>query len=170
MAVRKVLQLGDKKLRQKCSNVSEFDKELPKIARDLKDTLTYLQKREKIGRGLAAPQIGYMKNVIFFSLKDEGEFYMVNPKIIWESPKKFEVWDSCFSFGYAAFFVKIKRHKEIGVKYYDMNGKAKPEEFKNDLSELVQHEIDHLHGILATDHLKDVKNIILREEWEKRYR
>ena len=62
---------------------------------------------------------------------------------------------------------KIKRHKKIIVEYKDENGIFKKEEFEGDLSELFQHEIDHLDGILATDYLKNNKDIILREEWEK---
>ena len=79
------------------------------------------------------------------------------------------MWDSCYSFD-VAFFVKIKRHKKIKVEYQDEHGRFISEEFVDDLSELFQHEIDHLDGILATDYLKDNKNIILRDEWEKRYK
>jgi len=79
-----------------------------------------------------------------------------------------EVWDSCYSFD-VAFFVRIKRHKRIKVEFMDENRRKIVEEFEDDLSELLQHEIDHLNGILATDHLRSGKDIIMREEWEKRY-
>lgn len=146
-------------------NVTKFDKQFQTILVDLKDTLTHLQKTKKIGRALAAPQIGYLKRIIFMQTS-KRTVYMINPVITWKSNELFEVWDSCFSFG-VYFFVKIKRHKKIIVEYKDENGIFKKEEFEGDLSELFQHEIDHLDGILATDYLKNNKDIILREEWEK---
>jgi len=163
-----VLMLGNPKLREVSSNVDNFDGSLKENFQDLKDTLTYLQETKKIGRAIAAPQIGIMKNIVFFRLSDKT-FYMINPKITWKSEGLINVWDSCFSFD-VTFFVEIERYKAIEVEFIDQKGKKHSRKFENDLSELVQHEIDHLEGILATDHLTDVKKIILRQEWEKRYR
>ncbi len=165
MAIKDVLLIGNPKLRQESSEVIDFNPELREIIEDLKDTLIHLQETKKIGRGLAAPQIGHMQKVIFFKLS-ERSFVMVNPKISWKSEETFQVWDSCFCFD-VAFFVQVERHKSITVEYQDENGNEKTEEFAGDLSELVQHEVDHLYGILATDHLKDVTQIMMREEWEK---
>ena len=165
MTIRDVLQSGNPQLREAASDVKDFDLELKEIIQDLKDTLTHLQLIKSIGRGLAAPQIGHKKKVILFQLPDRS-FVMVNSNIVWKSEEKFPVWDSCFCFD-VAFFVEIERHKSIKVEYQDENGNAKTEEFNGDLSELVQHEVDHLLGILATDHLKNVKKIMMREEWEK---
>ena len=77
-----------------------------------------------------------------------------------------ELWDSCFSFN-VDFFVKVKRHRWITVKYTDESRKQNLRKFKDDLSELFQHEIDHLYGIMATDKMVDEKSIIMRSEWEK---
>lgn len=166
MAIRPVLMIGNHKLREISSDVLNFnDNEFKDICRNLKDTLIHLQKTKRIGRALAAPQIGYLKRIIFMQTP-KRTFYMINPVITWKSKDMFEVWDSCFSFD-VAFFVKIKRHKRIIVEYKDENGTFKKEEFEGNLSELFQHEIDHLNGILATDYLENNKNIILREEWEK---
>ncbi len=99
----------------------------------------------------------------------ERYFELVNPKITWKSDETFEVWDSCFSFD-VAFFVKTRRYQSIKVQYQNMNGEHCEEKFMGDLSELLQHEIDHLNGILATDHLLSNKDIMLRAEWEKRYK
>ena len=165
MTIENVLLIGNPRLREAASDVTDFNLELKEIIQDLKDTLTHLQRIKTIGRGLAAPQIGHKKKVILFQLPDRS-FVMVNPKIVWKSEEKFLVWDSCFCFD-VAFFVEIERHKTIKVEYQDENGNAKTEEFSEDLSELVKHEVDHLYGILATDHLKNVKKIMMREEWEK---
>jgi peptide deformylase len=70
----------------------------------------------------------------------------------------------------AAFFVKIPRHRRIKIKYTDQFGEFHNDTFTDDMSELLQHEIDHLDGIVCSDHLTDLTNIAMREEWEKRYR
>jgi len=160
--------IGNPKLREKSSKVSDFGEDLQGIIQDLRDTLSHLQEVKNIGRALAAPQIGHMKQVIYYGLP-KNPFIMVNPEITSKSEEKFWVWDSCFSFD-VAFFVEILRHKKIKVNYQDENGKTHVKDYANDMSELIQHETDHLHGILATDHLTDVKRIILRQEWEKRFR
>lgn len=168
MARREVSMIGNPKLREESANITNFDNQLKEVVQDLKDTLSYLQKEKNIGRALAAPQIDYLKKVIYYNSNGE-EIVMVNPKIIWKSEGMFDVWDSCFSFD-VAFFVNIKRHKKIKVKYQNENGKEVVKEFNDDLSELFQHEIDHLYGKLATDYLVDNKNIIMRSEWERRYK
>lgn len=170
MAVKEVILLGNPLLREKSSDAA-FDDELERIIEDLKDTLTHLQNEKGIGRALAAPQIGYLRRVIFVnakSSKNPRTMTLINPTIVEKSKEIIEVWDSCYSFD-VAFFVRIKRHKRIKVEYMDENGRKIVEEFEDDLSELLQHEIDHLNGILATDHLRSGKDIIMREEWEKRY-
>ncbi len=167
LAVKKVLMLGNPGLREECSP-AEFGSETVKIVQDLKGTLSHLQQVKGIGRALAAPQLGYLKRVVYVQTPGR-KFVLVNPQIVWKSEEIIEVWDSCYSFD-VAFFVGIERHKSIEVEYQDEKGDYRVERFSDGLSELLQHEIDHLHGVLATDHLRDVKNIISREEWEKRFR
>ena len=163
--IKKVLQLGNPELRKSSTEVEDLA-EAEKIVEDLRNTLIYEQQDKEIGRALAAPQIGIHKKVVFYHVDGE-EKILINPKITEKSEELFEVWDSCFSLR-TAFFVKIKRHKEIKVEYQNLQGENIEEKFAGELSELFQHEIDHLHGILATDHLEDNKNIMMREEWEKR--
>jgi len=168
MPLREILLLGNPHLRVKSTEIKQFNGEYEANLEDLKDTLLYLQKTRKIGRAIAAPQIGWRKKVLFFNLPDRS-FVMVNPKILSKSREMIEVWDSCFCFD-VAFFIKIERFKEVKVKYLDKEGAIKVEIFNDDLSELIQHEIDHLSGILATDHLKNSKEIVMRQEWEKRFK
>jgi peptide deformylase len=165
MPVKEVLMLGNPRLREMSSDVTDFESELQAGLEDLKDTLAYLQETRKIGRALAAPQIGWMKKVVYAQLPDRTVI-MVNPEVVWKSEEMFEVWDSCFSFD-VAFFVKVRRHRKIRVKYLDEAGSRSCKEFAGDLSELFQHEIDHLYGVLATDHLEDCRQILMRAEWEK---
>jgi peptide deformylase len=168
MVVREALLVGNPLLRKKSEYVADFGLELHPVLEDLKDTLTRHQEITGSGRGLAAPQLGYLKRVVRIQTPDYTSF-LVNPEIIWKSDEMFNVWDSCFSFK-GAFFVKIKRHKKIRVGYQDEKGQKHIKEFTDALSELLQHEIDHLDGIMCSDHLGDPKDIAMREEWEKRYR
>lgn len=168
MAVKEILLIGNPILREKSKDIMHFGEELNRLITDLKDTIIDFQKRKSIGRGIAAPQIGILNKVIYLHLPDRS-FPLVNPKITWKSEETIKVWDSCFSFD-VAFFVKTERYKSIKVEYQNQKGDFMEETFHDDLSELLQHEIDHLHGVLATDHLKDNKDIVLRAEWEKRYK
>lgn len=168
MAVKEILLIGNPILRVESEKVKEFNAGLKNIITDLKDTLIDFQNRKKIGRAIAAPQIGILKKVIYLNLHQRS-FALVNPEILQKSDETFDVWDSCFSFD-VAFFVKTERFKTITVKYQNEKGELIEEVFHDDLSELLQHEIDHLYGILATDHLKRNTDIIMRAEWEKRYK
>ncbi|MEK6973135.1 MAG: peptide deformylase [archaeon] len=165
MAVKKILLLGNKILRKKSKKVSlqQIDK---KLIADLKDTLLDFRKKEGLGRGIAAPQIGITKRMLCIITK-EFSGIMINPKIVKKSKKKIKVWDSCFSLK-AAIFCKVLRHKEIEVEFFDEKGKKQKIAAKDALSELLQHEIDHLGGIMCTDLIKSTKDIIMREEWEKK--
>jgi peptide deformylase len=120
------------------------------------------------GRGIAAPQIGYLNRIVRIQTPDFTSF-LVNPEIIAKSEELFDVWDSCFSLK-GAIFVNIKRNRRIRVKYQDENGEKHTREFSDGTSELLQHELDHLNGILCTDHIEDNTRIVMREEWEKRFR
>ena len=167
MVIRDTVLLGDPRLREIAEPVV-FDRKLPQILEDLKDTLTEHQRVYKMGRGLAAPQIGYGKRLVYIQTP-KFTSYQINPKIVWRSPETFEVWDSCFSME-AKFFVKITRNRSIKVRYTDESQGFHNETFNDDMSELLQHEIDHLDGIMCSDRLTDPRNIVMRQEWEKRYR
>ena len=167
MVIRDTVLLGDPRLREIAEPVI-FDRKLPQILEDMKDTLTEHQRIYGMGRGLAAPQIGYNKRLVYIQTLGFTS-YLINPEIVWRSPEKFDVWDSCFSME-AKFFVKIPRNRSIKVKYVDENQRFHNETFKDDMSELLQHELDHLDGVMCPDRLTDTRNIVMREEWEKRYR
>ena len=171
MPVRRVLQLGDPLLREKCSRVAEPTAvEIRDLVRDLADTLAYWRAETGYGRGIAAPQISILQRVIFLRLPGAEPWPLINPEIIQRSDEKIIVWDACLSF--LSIFMQVERHREITVRYQNLSGETL--EFaagdENNLSELLQHEIDHLDGILAIDRVMDKKTIVTREEFEKRYR
>jgi peptide deformylase len=171
LAVRAVLQLGNPKLREVAARVDDpAAAEVRALVEDLKDTLAHWRKETGYGRGIAAPQLGVGLRVIFLQLPGEEPWPMVNPEIIERSAEKIVVWDACLSF--LSIFMQVSRHQAITVRYQDLQGawhEFRATEERN-LSELLQHETDHLDGILAVDRITDMRTLCTREEFEKRYR
>ena len=95
--IKEILLIGNPLLREKSEVIVDFGNELLSLINDLKDTIIDFQHRKKIGRGIAAPQIGVFKKVIYLNLPNRS-FALINPEIIWSSNEKMDVWDSCFSF------------------------------------------------------------------------
>jgi len=158
MPIKKVLLIGNPLLRKKCAKVNNFNSPKVKtIKSGLRSTLQNLQKIHKKGGGLAAPQIGYLKRVIYINAKGRS-FFVINPKITYASKRMFNVWDFCFSSN-AAFTAQIKRYWKISVEYDDEKGQTQEEDFEGYFSELLQHEIDHLEGRLFIDLIKDPSKI-----------
>jgi len=171
VAVRTVLQLGDPGLREVAARVSDpASVEIRALVEDLADTLAHWRAATGYGRGIAAPQIGAARRVIFLQLPGADAWPLVNPEITWRSEAKIVVWDACLSF--LSIFMQVQRHREIVVRYQDLRGEWKEVRAseERDLSELLQHEIDHLDGVLAIDRITDIRTMCTREEFEKRYR
>ena len=171
MAVKAILQLGDPGLREVAARVVDpAAREIRLLVADLADTLAHWRASTGYGRGIAAPQIGVARRVIFLQLPEAEPWPLVNPEIIWRSAEKIVVWDACLSF--LSIFMQVERHREIVVRYQDLQGEWKEVRAgeERDLSELLQHEIDHLDGILAIDRITDIRTLCTREEFEKRYR
>jgi len=171
MPVRPVLQLGDPLLRQKAARVANpTAPHIHNLVRDLADTLAHWRSATGYGRGIAAPQLGELQRVIFLKLPEAEAWPLINPEIIKSSAETIVVWDACLSF--LSIFMQVERHRQITVRYQNLSGDTLEFEAgdSRNLSELLQHEIDHLDGILAIDRVVDVKTICTREEFEKRYR
>lgn len=164
MAVKEILILGNPILRERCSPVKDAQAEdVRSTIADLRDTLADFRSRRGFGRGIAAPQIGSTKRVIYIDFEYHGA--LINPTITKRSRKKFLIWDDCFSF--PDILVKVVRNYSLEVSFMNEEGKRKTLKAEGGLSELLQHEIDHINGILAIDRAIDSKHIILRSEYEK---
>ena len=165
------MQLGDPGLREVAAHVVDpAAPEIGSLVTDLADTLAHWRASTGYGRGIAAPQIGAAKRVIFLQLQGAEPWPLVNPQITWRSAEKIVVWDACLSF--LSIFMQVERHREIVVRYQNLQAEwhdIRAGEKRN-LSELLQHEIDHLDGILAVDRITDIRTLCTREEFEKRYR
>jgi peptide deformylase len=171
VAIRTVLQLGDPGLRKIANRVEDPGApEIRALVEDLSDTLAYWKKTTGYGRAIAAPQIGAGLRVIFLQLPGAEPWPFVNPEITKRSEEKIVVWDACLSF--LSIFMQVERHREIAVRYQDLRGEWHEVQAgqERNLSELLQHEIDHLEGILAVDRITDIRTMCTREEFEKRHR
>lgn len=171
MAVRTVLQLGDPGLREIAARVKDpATPEVKELVTDLADTLALWRKTTGYGRAIAAPQIGSLLRVIFLQLPDADPWPLMNPTIIERSKEKIVVWDACLSF--LSIFMQVERHRDIVVSYQDLQGEWHEVQVgeQGNLSELLQHEIDHLDGVLCVDRITDIRTLCTREEFEKRYR
>jgi peptide deformylase len=171
MPIQTLLQLGDPRLREKSLPVE--DPSAPQVVsliRDLTDTLAHWRAATGYGRGIAAPQLAVLRRVIFLKLPGVEPWALINPEIIERSREKVIVWDACLSF--LSIFMHVERHREITVRYRNVRGEMLECRAGDDrnLSELLQHEIDHLDGILAVDRMTDIKTLCTREEFEKRHR
>jgi peptide deformylase len=166
MAIQNVLQFGNPLLRKPCIAITDFTAPgCLQIQADLRDTLLDLQRIHGRGGGLAAPQIDSNLRIIYINTRHRS-LHLCNPVIVERSAETFEVWDFCFS-ARAAFLAPVTRNLRIRVEYQDTAGKTHGEEFEAYLSELLQHEIDHLDGTLFIDHIKDTGTITMVDEWDK---
>ena len=161
MAVRDVLLLGNPKLYEVCKAVKreELGAFVP-IVQDLHDTLIAFRKQHGIGRAIAAPQIGMMKRMIYMYINEPKVF--INPVLTQKSKERMVVWDDCMCF--PDLLVKVKRHQRCGITYKDMEWKEQTMILEGDLSELLQHECDHLKGILAVSRAIDKFSFALRNQ------
>lgn len=155
--VRKILLLGNEELYKKSVPV-ERDEDISDIIRDLHDTLIDFRNTYHAGRAIAAPQIGVKKRILYMYIDKPAIF--INPILEFPDEEMMEVLDDCMSF--PNLYVKVQRHKRCTIKYYDENWNDCEMSLEDDLSELLQHEYDHLDGILATMRAIDEKAFFLK--------
>lgn len=157
-----VLLLGDPRLRLVSKPVEDLrDPAFREDAGRLTETLEAFRSRHGFGRAIAAPQIGASRRLIAVNL-GRGPFLMVNPEILSRSTEAFTLWDDCMSFPW--LLVRVRRHASISVRFTDAEGRVQNwERLGRAESELFQHEIDHLDGVLALDRAIDRESILSRE-------
>lgn len=161
MAVKEILLLGNPKLYQVCAPVKQEElEEVKLVVKDLHDTLFDFKSKYNAGRAIAAPQIGYMKRLIYMNI--DGPVVFINPVLDILSAEMFELWDDCMSF--PDLLVKVKRHKKCHISFKDIDWQNQSLQLENNLSELLQHEVDHLNGVLAVSRAIDGKSFSLRSQ------
>jgi peptide deformylase len=167
--IREVLQLGNPTLRQPADPVPDpGSHEVAATLADLRDTLAHWRATTGYGRGIAAPQIGVLRRIVFMNIDQQTPWPLINPEIVARSDDTVIVWDACLSF--LCIFCQVTRHRAVTVRYQDTGGTWHEITAEGDLAELLQHEIDHLDGILALDRITDLRTLCTREEFERRHR
>ena len=161
MAIRKIFQLGNPKLYEISESIKKSEvPELENVIQDLHDTLVDFRARYDAGRAIASPQIGIMKRMIYMYIDKPTVF--INPSLHHKSSEMIEVWDDCMCF--PDLLVKVKRHKTCTISYLDRDWNRLEMKLNGDLSELLQHEYDHLDGILAVSKAIDGRSFALRDQ------
>jgi peptide deformylase len=164
MAVRPILVLPDPRLRAVADPVDTIDESVKKLARDMLDTMYAAP-----GIGLAATQIGEMKRVVVMDLAKEGEpaasIVMVNPEILKVSDEVVTTEEGCLSI--PELYYDVDRAAEVTVRYTDLDGKVVTREARERLAICVQHELDHLDGVLYIDYLSRLKRDRVLKKFEK---
>ena len=157
--VREILLLGDPRLYEISAPV--LKKELPALRGaigDLFDTLADFKARHGLGRAIAAPQIGVRKRLIV--MKIDTPYVFLNPTLTFPDGEMMEVLDDCMSF--PGLFVRVLRHRRAVIRYRDERWNERELPLEGDLAELLQHEYDHLDGILATMRAIDNRSFVMR--------
>ncbi len=157
--VREILLLGDPRLYQVSSPVEREEIGILKaVVQDLHDTLIDFRKKYGLGRAIAAPQIGVFKRLIYMQINEPVVF--VNPVLHFPDDELMEVLDDCMSF--PGLLVRVKRYKRCIIQFKDLDFRDHELKLEGDLSELLQHEYDHLDGILATMRAVDDKALYFK--------
>ena len=161
MAIRDILLLGNPRLYEVSEAIQEEDlKHLPAVVSDLHDTLLEFRRKYGAGRAIAACQIGFAKRLIYMFIDRPVVF--VNPSLENISEEMMEVWDDCMCF--PDLLIKVMRHKSCTIRFRDMSLKEQTMKLEGDLSELLQHEYDHLDGILAVSRAIHGRAFALRSQ------
>lgn len=178
--VRKVIDVKDPTLRQKSKVVGKIDKKVKELVNDMLDTLQ--SQKDPEGVGLAAPQIG--KNLKIFVMDYNGKKRVViNPEVLEvkekakietkpsrgkKKRKSKKILEGCLSL--PNYYGPIKRSQSIKISYQDLEGKKIVEEFNGFFAQIVQHEIDHLNGVLFIDRILEQKAPLYKfsgDDWEE---
>lgn len=162
MALRTIELWGSEVLRKKAVEVENFGEEMQTLIDDMFETM---YKAE--GVGLAAPQIGVSQRVIVVDVQDEGSepFAMINPRLIDVGPEREKGEEGCLSIpGLSAM---VERATRVVVEGLDRNGEPVRITGEGLLGRCLQHEIDHLDGVLFVDHVSPLQRNMLARKWKK---
>lgn len=164
MAIRRLLTIPDAKLRLVSAPVGEVTEEVRALARDMLDTMY-----DAPGIGLAAIQIGIPKRLVVIDLakKDEEKrpVVLLDPEITWASEETRVHEEGCLSI--PEFYGEVERPDRIRYRYRDLDGAAVQAEADGILATCLQHEIDHLNGVMFIDHLSRLKRARVIKKFEK---
>ncbi len=161
MAILSIIIAPDPRLKVKCKPVERVDRQVRQLMDDMLETMYAAP-----GIGLAAPQVGVRKRVLVVDVTKEGEkpapLCMANPEILWTSEELAAYEEGCLSL--PDQYAPVERPARCRVRYLDEQDELRALEVEGMLATCIQHEIDHLDGVLFVDHLSALKrSMILRK-------
>ncbi len=152
MHLEDIILLGDPRLYETCAPVDRSElPDLVPIIDGMANVILEFRAKYNAGRAIAAPQVGVMKRLIVMNIDEPVA--IINPELFDKSEEMLEMWDDCMSF--PNLLVRLCRHKRCKMRFRDLNWQEHVWELEDDLSELMQHEYDHLDGILAIQRALD---------------
>lgn len=164
MATRPILILPDQRLRAVADPIVEIDDGIKQLAHDMLETMY-----QAPGIGLAAPQVGELRRIVVMDLAGEDQpkdpIIMVNPEILQYSEETVVTEEGCLSI--PELYYEVERPAEVVVRYTDLEGSVIEREAKERLAICVQHELDHLDGVLYIDYLSRLKRDRVLKKFQK---
>ena len=157
---REILLLGDPRLYEVSAEVEREELlELRPVFEDLFDCIRGIRRGYGFGRAIAAPQIGVQKRLI--CILTDRPYVIINPELEFVGEEKMELMDDCMSF--PKLLVRVRRYRHCILRYTDENWERQEMRMDNDMAELIQHEYDHLDGILATMRAIDNRSFVMKK-------
>ena len=164
MTVREIIKIPDKRLRLSSEPIKRVDAGIRKLVEDMFDTMY-----KAPGIGLAAIQIGVDKRVVTMDLSKKEEDHkpqvFINPEVIWSSAEKVAREEGCLSI--PEYYEEVERPAKVKVKYLDLEGASHEIEAEGLYATCLQHEIDHINGVLFIDHLSRLKRSLIIKKFTK---
>jgi len=164
LARREIVLLGDPVLREEATEVESFGEDLRVLVRDMFETMYHAE-----GIGLAAPQIGVSKRVMVIDLRHADQpserLAVVNPRVVWSSKEKDKAPEGCLSI--PGMEEVVQRPYAVEIEGFDPKGRPMTIEAEELFARALQHEIDHLDGILFIDRVSALKRRMLMKKWKK---
>jgi peptide deformylase len=158
--IHDILKLGDPRLYEVCTPVLREELvEVPGWIQQLHEAMEDVRRVYGFGRGIAAPQLGIMKRLFYLQL--DRPYVVINPELKGLSEEEFALWDDCMSF--PNLLVRVNRHQSLSLHYLDEHWQPQVWQVEGAISELIQHEYDHLDGVLCTMRAVDEKSYRWKE-------
>jgi peptide deformylase len=158
--IHDILKLGDPRLYEVCTPVLREELvEVPGWIQQLHEAMEDVRRVYGFGRGIAAPQLGIMKRLFYLQL--DRPYVVINPELKGLSEEEFALWDDCMSF--PNLLVRVNRHQSLSLHYLDEHWQPQVWQVEGAISELIQHEYDHLDGVLCTMRAVDEKSFKWKE-------
>jgi len=168
MTICPTLELGDPALRQVAQRVADpFDPTLQPLIADLWSTLHEHQRQHGWGHALAAPLIGVPLHVLVVAMNDQ-EFVLINPRLEKWSRTQAVAYESCIAF--PSIWGQVSRPERVVVVAFDKHGQEQRYDVDGPLARTIQHEIDHLDGLIWLDRDPDLLTICTTNEYRRRYK